>query len=451
MTRFLFFYITLFLFSTTTLAQVTISGKVKDNRGRAIIGASVSLKDSYDGAITDSAGVYQFTTTEKGAFTLQVTYLGYTTVELPVSLENQPLAVDITLKEKLDELKAVTVTAGSFEAGDKKRAATVLTSIDIATTAGSNADITSALKTLPGAQQVGEQEGLFVRGGTGYETKQYIDGTVVNNPFYSSVPDIATRGRFSPFLFKGTVFSTGGYSALYGQALSSAVILESIDLPEQTAANASVSPIFAGAGIQKLSKDKKSSWGANYGYVNLVAYFNLVDQIPDYFRMPEFHNADANFRFKTKGGGMVKYYTTFSYSELGLRRPDIDSPALKDAFGLTNHNCYNNLSWRENLGKGWKMNLGSSYSTNRDDISQQLQDSQNQPVETTPEIPWLALKNYAVKNRQDMAQVRAVFEKRLPGISALRFGSEYWYTYNRSTYQGQEAILKDHFVAGFAE
>lgn len=451
MTRFLFFYITLFLFSTTTLAQVTISGKVKDNRGRAIIGASVSLKDSYDGAITDSAGVYQFTTTEKGAFILQVTYLGYTTVELPVSLENQPLAVDITLKEKLDELKAVTVTAGSFEAGDKKRAATVLTSIDIATTAGSNADITSALKTLPGAQQVGEQEGLFVRGGTGYETKQYIDGTVVNNPFYSSVPDIATRGRFSPFLFKGTVFSTGGYSALYGQALSSAVILESIDLPEQTAANASVSPIFAGAGIQKLSKDKKSSWGANYGYVNLVAYFNLVDQIPDYFRMPEFHNADANFRFKTKSGGMVKYYTTFSYSELGLRRPDIDSPALKDAFGLTNHNWYNNLSWRENLGKGWKMNLGSSYSTNRDDISQQLQDSQNQPVETTPEIPWLALKNYAVKNRQDMAQVRAVFEKRLPGISALRFGSEYWYTYNRSTYQGQEAILKDHFVAGFAE
>ena len=55
-------------------------------------------------------------------------------------------------------LKAVTVTAGSFEAGDNKRAATVLNSIDIATTAGSNADITAALKTLPGAQQVGNQK-----------------------------------------------------------------------------------------------------------------------------------------------------------------------------------------------------------------------------------------------------------------------------------------------------
>jgi hypothetical protein len=68
----------------------------------------------------------------------------------------------------------------------------------------------------------------------GEETQQFIDGTLVNNPYYTSVPDIATRGRFSPFLFRGTVFSTGGYSALYGQALSSAVILESIDFPERT-------------------------------------------------------------------------------------------------------------------------------------------------------------------------------------------------------------------------
>jgi len=36
--------------------------------------------------------------------------------------------------------------------------------MDIYTTGGANADITATVKTLPGAQQVGEQEGLFVRG-----------------------------------------------------------------------------------------------------------------------------------------------------------------------------------------------------------------------------------------------------------------------------------------------
>ena len=64
-----------------------------------------------------------------------------------------------------------------------------------------------------------------------------MDGNLVNNFFYSSTPGIATRGRFNPFLFKGTVFSTGGYSALYGKALSSALILESTDLPEKIQAD----------------------------------------------------------------------------------------------------------------------------------------------------------------------------------------------------------------------
>ena len=64
-----------------------------------------------------------------------------------------------------------------------------------------------------------------------------MDGNSVNNFFNSSTPGIATRGRFNPFLFKATVLSTGGYSALYGQALSSALILESTDVPEKTQAD----------------------------------------------------------------------------------------------------------------------------------------------------------------------------------------------------------------------
>jgi vitamin B12 transporter len=106
------------------------------------------------------------------------------------------------LKEQLSELKAVTITAGSFTAGDAKRGA-VLSSLDVATTAGSNADITAALKTLPGAQQVGEQEGLFVRGGAGYEAKQYIDGTLVNNPYYPAFPISPKEAAFLLFFSKG--------------------------------------------------------------------------------------------------------------------------------------------------------------------------------------------------------------------------------------------------------
>lgn len=448
--RRLFVFLMLMVCCQATISQITISGKLRDNKNKPIPGATVSIKESYDGGIVDSSGNFQFTTTEKGAQVLVATSLGYRSFEERITIGNTSISIDIQLKEELSELKAVTVIAGSFAAGDTKRAATVLNSIDVATVGGGNADITAAVRTLPGAQQVGEQEGLFVRGGAGYETKQFIDGTLVNNPYFTSVPDIGSRGRFSPFLFKGTVFSAGGYSALYGQALSSALILESIDLPERSAATLSVSPILVGGGFQQLTDNKKASWGLNYNYVNLIAYFNMVKQTPDYFAMPRFHNADANFRFRTKRGGMVKYYTTFDNSNLGLRRPDIDSADLKDAFGLKNTSWYNNLSWRENFGNGWKMNLGAGYSTNRDNIMQELQNAGN-IKQHLPDSGWATGKNFTMNSRADLSQIKLVLEKRLFGISTLRFGSEYMHGYNTSVFNGFGSKLIENFKSVFAE
>jgi vitamin B12 transporter len=446
----LFTFLTIIVFANILQAQVKISGTIKDNKGKPLAGASIAIKDSYDGATTDSSGNFTFKANDKGKHTIVFTSIGYKEIEQPITIENTAIAFNIVLKEKLDELRAVMVTAGSFSAGDSKRAA-VLSSLDVATTAGSNADITAALKTLPGTQQVGEQEGLFVRGGAGYETKQFIDGTLVNNPYFSSVPDIGSRGRFSPFLFKGTVFTTGGYSALYGQALSSALLLESIDLPEKSEVDAGISPLVLSLGTQQLAKNKKSSYGITYSYVNVGLYFKLVKQTPDYFKMPEFHNGDANFRIKTKNGGMIKYYTTFGYGTLGLRRPDIDSVQLKDAFGLDNYNWYNNLSWRENLGNGWKMNLGSGYSTNKDNISQQVQDQNNKPKNFAGSEFWMQNKNFSLQHKQDFAQVKAVFEKKLIGISGIRFGSEFWHSYDRNLIRDTLYKLIDNYTAVFAE
>ncbi len=430
-------------------AQTKISGTVRDMKSHIVAGASIQIKGSYDGAVSDSTSHFNFKSFEKGTQTIVVSNIGFKSVEQVIELKGEPIEINFALKEEVSELKAVVVTAGSFEAGDKKRAATVLNTLDVLTTGGANADITAVLKTLPGAQQVGDQEGLFVRGGAGYEAKQFIDGTLVNNPYYSSVPDIAQRGRFSPNLFKGTVFSTGGYSALYGQALSSAVILESIDLPDQSQVNASISTVFAGLGLQELAKNKKSSWGFNYGYTNVWPYFQIVKQGVDYFTIPEFHSADANFRIKTKSGGIIKYYTTFSHNQLGLRRPNIDSLILKDAFGLTNYNWYNNFSWRENLGNGWKMNLGLSYSTDHNDIHQNIQNQQNQYVITG--FPYIDTLNFALENKSDLSQIKLVLDKRISGISVIRFGSEYMYANYKSNYNGLHVLLKDNFLASFAE
>jgi hypothetical protein len=143
----IFLLVVAFLTINFVHAQVKIQGQIKDNRNHPIQGVSISLKDSYDGATTDSTGSFSFRTTETGEHILIATSIGYNTIEQKILIGKERVTINISLKEKLDELKAVMVTAGSFAAGDSKRAA-VLSSLDVATTAGSNADITAALKNI---------------------------------------------------------------------------------------------------------------------------------------------------------------------------------------------------------------------------------------------------------------------------------------------------------------
>lgn len=443
----------LLLSCLSTFSQTTISGHTKDNRGRPLAGVSISIKDSYDGGTSDSTGKFSFKTTETGEKSLTASSIGYTPSEQKINLNGTVRSLTIVLKEEPNELNAVSITAGSFEASDTKRT-TVLNPIDIVTTASANGDVTGAIKTLPGAQQVGESEGLFVRGGTAGETKVFIDGTLVNNFFFSSVPDIAQRGRFSPFLFKGTVFSSGGYSAQYGQALSSVLLLESIDLPEKSSANLGISSVGLGGGYQHLANDKKSSWGITYNYTNLLASFKAIKQRPDYFRIPEFHNSDFNYRLKTSSTGMLKFYGYFNQSRLGLRRPDIDSSVMKDAFSLQNLNFYGNLSWKEKLGSHWRMNVGMCYSTNTDKLFNELQNSSNNK-ESLPYYPF-SQKNFSIQSNNQLATIRSVFERRLKGISMLRIGGEYFYNQDKSDYSADsvlhsKAVAADHLKAAFAE
>ena len=435
-------------------AQVKITGKTTDNKGKPLGGVSIALKDTYDGATTDSLGSFSFTSIEKGKHTLEATVIGYRPFGQELTIGSTDIGLNISMKELVTELKAVVISAGSFVASDKNKGA-VLSALDIVTTPSANGDVTSAFKSLPGTQQVGESEGLFVRGGSATESKIYMDGNLVNNFFYSSTPGIAQRGRFNPFLFKGTIFSTGGYSALYGQALSSALILESKDLPEKTQADLAISVIGVGGGIQHLSKDKKSSWGVSYNYTNLWLGFAINKQKQDFFQIPVYHQGDANFRIKTKSGGFIKYYGYISANKTGFRSSDIDSIVLKDAFSIENLNTYQNINWRENFGMGWKLTTGISYSTNKDDIINELQDANNQrQVITNPSF--YAFKNFKLKNNAQYAQARLVFDKKLNGLNVIRFGADYFYSKEKSTYtlydgrQFTESVT-DNLESVFAE
>ncbi|WP_262150292.1 TonB-dependent receptor [Chryseobacterium foetidum] len=397
------------IFASAT-AQIKISGKVS-YKNKGIPQVNITLKDTYDGTTSDSNGNFSFETSEKGSHILQFSHPKYIETEKPLQIENENIQLSLDMKEQVSEIDAVVITAGSIEASDKNRATALLTPLDIYTTAGADGQISSALNYLPGVQKVGETEGLFIRGGTGSEAKIFMDGSLINNYFSNSVPGIAGRDRFNTSLFKGNIFSSGGYSALYGQALSGALMLESVDLPEQSSYDFGVAPIFLNASFQRVNDEKTHSFGASAGYSNLKLMQEVFNFNTNFHEPPSGFNGDANFRIKTKSGGFLKYYGMFSTDVMGVKMPSLEPDYDHSLVNLKGKNTFQTLSYRQKFGR-YLLNLGTSYSFNRSDLSFTTEKESVQSDETR------------VLNDGNYLNFKAVLERKINRISAVRGGFE---------------------------
>ncbi|WP_340113360.1 TonB-dependent receptor [Maribellus mangrovi] len=323
-------------------AQTNISGVVTDKHGEPITGVNIFIEDTYDGASSDDEGRFSFRTTENGKQVLMATFIGYKSWEQEIELSAE-VHVQIELQESVNTLDAVTITAGSFTANDEGRAS-VMKPLDIYTTPSANGDVMAAIRTMPGTQASADDGRLLVRGGDVYETATYIDGLVAAKPYYSKTPDVATRGRFAPSLFNGVQFNTGGYSAEYGQALSSVLVLNSTGKAEND--NTGISLMSIGGEANHTSSWDKSSLMLSGGYVNFAGYDKLFNSNIDWVKPVESVNGTAVFRYKPRSSGLFKAYFTTDYGKLAYNVPaGSDSNPMKISNrGIT---VYSNLSYRD--------------------------------------------------------------------------------------------------------
>ena len=353
----------LFFSITNCLSQTIISGKVTDKAGVSLPGSNVFIKGTYEGASCNAEGLYRFQSHKTGSQVLVVSMIGYEKQESPITITGTEVIVEIKLNETYNQLNAVVITAGSFEAGDERKAFT-LKQMDIVTTASAIGDIYGALRTLPGTQQVGDDGRLFVRGGESYETRTYIDGMLVQSPYSSKVPDIPSRGRFSPILFTGTVFSTGGYSAEYGQAMSSALILKTEGLAPKTITGISLYTL--GVGLNHTERWTNSSLAVSFDYFNLQPYFNLIKQKIKWDKAPESLDGTIIFRQTIGKNGLLKVFSSSSTKDLQLQYPDETKPGRTMPIRIRNTNDYVNTTFTTPLSNKTFLMTGAAWSNNLD-------------------------------------------------------------------------------------
>ena len=367
-TIFTFLFLT---FSIAAFAQQTISGKVTDEKGHPIAGANIFIEGTYDGDSSDEQGNFSFQTTAAGKQNLVITFLTYETLNQEIAVEDFK-GRTVKLKESVNTLDAVVITAGTFESGDKARVS-VLKPMDIVTTAGASGDIIGALLTLPGTQTVGEDGRLFVRGGEADEAQTYVDGLRVSQPYGATTNNLPTRGRFSPFLFSGIAFSTGGYSAEYGEALSSVLLLNTIDEPDNEKTD--ISLMSVGLGIGNTQKWEKSSLSVNTSYVNLAPYQVAIPQAVDWNRAYQSISGEMVYRYQFNSG-LLKTYIAFDAADFDLNQENINQPE-KIRVDVRNNNLYLNSSYKGYFGSNYQLTTGISYGYSHNKIGIGLDDVKN--------------------------------------------------------------------------
>ena len=198
---------------------------------------------------------------------------------------------------------------------------------------------------------------MFVRGGEAEETQIFIDGIRVFTPYSPTTNNIPTRGRYSPFLFDGITFSTGGYSAEYGQALSSVLELNTINQPDQEKTDIGIMSVGASLGNTQIWG--KNSLSVNASYINLAPYLEVFDDRNDWKKPYETVSGEAVFRHKTDNG-LLKLYSAFDTSDFSLVQEDINYEAGLP-FALNNKNFYFNGSYKHVLNSDWTLSSGVSY------------------------------------------------------------------------------------------
>jgi outer membrane cobalamin receptor len=397
-----FFCILIILISLQTFAQQIISGTVTDRKGQPILGANVYLEGTYDGTTTDENGEFRFTSTETGSQTLIVSFLSFLdfkTTQDVTELKN----LLVVLKEDVNTLDAVELNAGMFEAGEESRV-TALNSLDVVTTASALGDFLGALQTLPGTSTNAEDGRLFVRGGNADETQIFIDGIRVFAPFTPTANNIPTRGRFSPFLFKGISFSTGGYSAEFGQALSGVLQLNTIDEPDQEKTD--ISLMTVGVGVGNTQKWERSSFSINTSYINLAPYLEAIPDRNEWINPFQSANGEMVYRYKVNDSDLLKLYGAYSYTNLDLIQQDIN---FEDGFRFSNENrnLYINGSYKSFLGNKWILSTGFSLSN----------DNTN-----------LQIGEDFLSTNDNSAHMKIKMRKRFSNRIELNFGTEYFIT-----------------------
>ena len=211
------------LFTSIFFAQekATISGIITDkSNGETLFGASVYLKNTTIGVLTNEYGFYSISA-PKGTYTLMISYLGYNSISKEIALENDQ-KLEFELNESATQLNEVVITSET-ERVNIRRPEMSVQKLNAATIKQmpvvlGEVDILKTILMLPGVTNNGDgSSGFNVRGGAVDQNLVLLDEAIIYNTSH-------VFGFFSVFnadAIKDIKLYKGGVPAKFGGRVSS--------------------------------------------------------------------------------------------------------------------------------------------------------------------------------------------------------------------------------------
>lgn len=251
----------LLLIASAGYAQVKIFGKVIDAEEQPIEFATVRIAGTAVGATTGLDGSYNLSVAESDTIEIIFTCIGYKEHKQKLISPSGNVNVNAKLFKTTRELEAIEVTEYKKQTGGMQTLDAG--QLKVGPNASGNA-VEGLLTTIAGVSSKDEMSSQYsVRGGSYDENSVYINGIEVYRPQLISSGQQEGLSIINPSLVGSIEFSTGGFSAEYGDKMSSVLDI-TYRQPESFEGNVAASLMGAEAAIGQSTGNFSQLHGIRY-------------------------------------------------------------------------------------------------------------------------------------------------------------------------------------------
>ncbi|NLT51561.1 MAG: TonB-dependent receptor [Ignavibacteria bacterium] len=376
-------FIVFFIFTGLILPQTKgiISGKVTDKfTKQPVPGVNILVEGTTTGAASNLSGEFVIEGVEPGSYRLRATAIGYESLLKTDIVVNtaRPVFVTFEMLESVIELEGITIKSEYFEKNPTEVNSIASFSYEeIRRSPGGFEDVVRALSVLPGvAQQSAGRNDLVVRGGAPSENLYIVDGFIIPNINHFGNQG-ATGGPLSYInldFVQQTEFSSGGFSALHGDKLSSVL---KIDLrngrTDKIGGKATISASQFG-----LNLEGPAGSGNSFIFSARRSYLDFIFKAAGFGFVPEYWDFLGKFDMKADNANQFSFLFIGAIDRVNFNNSDRDKKFDNARILGSNQNQYiAGISYRHLYSKSL---LNISLSRNFTDFDSNQRDTLLNPV-----------------------------------------------------------------------